>query len=97
MKYFRENETKENRHAIIDLKVNRGKINRPPFETRYEGKTIPQFVTLNQRIISKIYDLLDIHFSEAYNIDVMKLRKDAYVNYKKTVLNEKKKYNSVTT
>jgi len=85
----------EKNSMIVNLNINPGKINRPSFETRYKGTPIPQFVTLNQVIISNIYDLLDIHFSEAYNIDIMKLRKDAYLNYKKTILDEKKKASKI--
>ena len=81
----------EKNSMIVNLNINPGEISRPPFETRYKGNPIPQFVTFNQRIISEIYDLLDIHFSQAYNIDIMKLRKNAYWNYKKFILDEKKK------
>ena len=55
------------------------------YETRYRGRSIPQYVPVRTDIISQIYDLLDLHFAEAYDIKVEKLREKAFEHYKKII------------
>jgi hypothetical protein len=83
--------SKEKRTVNVILNIaERGRPNRPSFEARYDRKPVPQYVPLHLDGVRRIYDLLDVHFAEAYNMRVSALRKEAYENYKKVILSQKK-------
>lgn len=73
----------DERTVICNIKLKGKNIGNPVVETRCNGVVVPQFVYLSPNIINNIYDNLDVHFAEAYNIKVDKLRNMAYNNYKK--------------
>ena len=79
------------RTVVCEMNIKREQTPIPLFETRCNGRIIPQYVHLCSRLINPIYDSLDVHFAEAYDIKVEKLRKAAYHNYKKTIRNYKNK------
>jgi hypothetical protein len=81
---------KEKRTVKVNLEIStKGRPNRPLYETKYDGKPIPQYIPLHLDGVRRIYDLFDIHFAEAYGMKVDTLRKDSYENYKKVIFNRK--------
>ncbi len=73
----------DQRSVVCNIKLEGKNIGNPLVETRCNGVVIPQFVHLSSNIINPIYDTLDVHFAEAYDIKIEELRKMAYNNYKK--------------
>lgn len=83
--------TKNNRTMYVNLNINGIALNTPVYETQYRGKRIPQYVPVNNELITKIYDFLDEHFAEAYDIKVDTLRREAYTCYKKKLSDQMRK------
>jgi hypothetical protein len=81
----------KNRTIEVYLDITRkDSLKVPHYETRLDGKTIPQYIPANFSYISQIYDLLDIHFAKSYDVDLKNLRRRALDAYKKRLKDKMK-------